>query len=375
MTPRERMFAALDGKPTDFLPVAPCFWGAEYAWKLTGLPMWEVLHGVGDMQLLVADALVKRHAADWLLPNHWSSGQLAGKTFISEDLATARFTDDATGDEWIFHKEGHWLLPAKDVTTAKACHAGTDIEPPRTKDEADEWLKRMHRHLGQGTDKHIPNRMFRDRYPERFLVGGVLHVFANIAYSLGFEPTMVLLSENPSLCSYLMERTMESVPRACAALAADGYDAAVMCDSFASADMMSPKVYRDWVAPMHKLISDECHKAGLKSIMYNTGNILPLLDTIKNLGYDALLAEERIKGVEICIGQVREGLGPDMCVFGNLDSYLLLRGDREMISTEIRRQIKEAGPVSFVMSNGSPICDETNPEIVDFMIRETRIGG
>jgi len=355
-------------------PTAPLVWGAEYAWKLTGLPMWEVLHGVGDMRMRVAEALVARHDSDWLLPNHWNSSALAGKSFVREDLSKAYFTDDATGDEWVFHKEGHWLLPASEVGKAKACHAGTNVEPPTNKAEADDWLARKFPHLGTKPSEHIPDRTVRDRFPDRFLVGGVLSVFANLAYTLGFEPTLILLHENPSLCAYMLERTMEHVSHDCARLAADGYDAGLMCDSFASADIMSPGDYANWVAPFHKTLSDECHKAGLRSIMYNTGNILPFFPTVRAMGYDAFLPEERIKGVEIDIGEVRAGLGPDMCVFGNFDSYLLMRGDRDAIRREVDRQIVSAGPRSFVMSCGSPICDDTDPDIVDFWIAETRCG-
>ena len=369
MTSKERMYAALGGKPVDRLAIAPCFWMAEYAWKLTGLPIWEILHGP-DSRMKVVEALDERHGCDWVLPNHYSTRQLVGKTKTGEDSAQVYFADDKTGEEFVFHKEGHWVLPRSDIGTAQFCRAGEEIEPPRNKAEADAWMEKNFPRIFGDPASVTPDLAYPNRFPDRFLVDGVLCVFANLAYTMGFEPTLILLHDNPGVCAYMLEKSMTHFPRDCAKLVADGFDAGLMCDSFASADIMSPDTYRDYVAPFHKMASDECHKAGLKSIIYETGNILPFLDTISGLGYDAILPEERIKGVEIDIAEVRNGLGPDACIFGNFDSYLLLDGNRDRIRSEVRRQVSGAGPESFVMSSGSPICDATDPEVIDFWIEE-----
>ena len=372
MNSRERMIAALKGREVDQIPVAPYFWGAEYVWKLLGRPIWEVLHGPGDVRLEVVEALDERHGCDWVIPLHGSSGQLADKTMVGEDSAHVRFTDDATGEEWVFHKEGHWLVRACDQETARVANVGAGVEPPRSKSEADEWLKRRYPHLDSPDTPRAPNRSLRERFPDRFLCASMGAPFAGFAYGMGFEPALVLLHDDPSLCAYMMERTMAHMPGQCRSLAADGFDGGMMCDSWASADIMSPETYANWVAPLHKMISDELHKAGLKSIIYNTGNVLPLLDAIAGQGYDAISPEERIKGVEMDIGEMRKRMGPNVCLFGNFDAYLLLSGDRKAIRDEVRRQIQGAGPTSFVMGTGSPVCDGTDPDVIDFWIDEIR---
>lgn len=372
MTSRERMIAALEGANVDALPVTPWFWGAEYVWKLVGRPIWEVMHGPGDMRMAVLQALDSRHGCDWLIPLHHSSGELHGKTRSREDSAHIYFIDDGTSEEWVFHKEGHWLVRAEDARKARIDHEGANVEPPKNRAEADEWLKRHHPRLQHPPEPHTPDRTLPERFPDRFLCACVMPPFASFAYTMGFEPALMLLHDDPALCAYIIERTMAHVPAGCDALAADGFDGGMMVDSWASADIMSPATYADWVAPLHKAMSDELHRAGLKSIMYNTGNILPLLDSIAGLGYDAISPEERIKGVEMDIGAIRSAVGPDQCLFGNFDSYLLLAGDRAAIREEVRRQVRAAGPRAFVMGTGSPICDGTDPEVVDFWIEEVR---
>lgn len=372
MTSRERVLAAINGQPVDKIPVAPYFWGAEYAWKLTGRPLWEIMHGDGDMGMAILEALDERHGCDWLLPLHGSSRALVGKTYTGEDMTQVYFTEDKTGKEYVFHKEGHWLLEKSQVGKVRGNNEGTNIEPPRTKAEADEWLKNRDPHIDDEPAPHTPDRKLRERFPDRFIAGCMLPPFADLAYGLGFEPTLVLLHENPSLCAYMIERRLHHLTNNCKNMAADGFDGGLMVDSFASADIMSPKTYADWVAPLQKLVSDELHKAGLKSIIYNTGNILPLLDSIGDMDYDIITLEERIKGVEMNVGEVRQKLGPDACIFSNFDAYLLQRGDRDVIAAEVRRHISEAGPRAFGMGTGSPVCDATDPDIIDFWIKEVQ---
>ena len=115
MTSRERMLAAFEGEPVDCIPIAPYFWGAEYTWQLTGMPIWEALHGSGDMRLAVLDAVDRRHGCDWLMPLHQSAGLLKGKHLTSDDGVCVHFADDVSGEEWVFHRDGHWFGKASDV--------------------------------------------------------------------------------------------------------------------------------------------------------------------------------------------------------------------------------------------------------------------
>jgi len=83
--------------------------------------------------------------------------------------------------------------------------------------------------------------------------------------------------------------------------------------------------------------------------------------------------EERCKGVEMDIGAIRREVGPQQCLFGNFDSYLLLRGDRAAIAREVERQVRAAGrDGAFIMGAGSPICDATDADTVDFWLAVTR---
>jgi uroporphyrinogen-III decarboxylase len=73
------------------------------------------------------------------------------------------------------------------------------------------------------------------------------------------------------------------------------------------------------------------------------------------------------------ISAIRREVGPQQCLFANADSYLLLQGDRAAIAREVERQVAAAGrDGAFIMGSGSPICDATDPAVVDFWLAASR---
>lgn len=372
MTSRERMLAAMDGATPDRTPVAPYFWGGEYSWRLTGRPLWQVLHGTGDMRLELLEAIDARHAPDWVLPTHVSSGQLAGLTWHDETTCHVRFLD-ADGQPYLYHKQGHWLMPEADVPQARLSYQAAEVEPPETREQADEWLHTHMPHLDASMGPEPPaDRTLRERFPDRLLCCVATPPFASLAYTLGFEPTLALLHSAPSVCAYMIERILGDQHAVMHRHALEGCDAVLMVDSWASADIMSPRAYADWIAPLHRLVSDAAHATGMRAIMYNTGNVLPMMPVMSRLGYDAVSCEERIKGVELDLAALYAASADGCCLFGNFDAYLLLRGDREVIAREVNRMQMASAGRRFIMGTGSPICDATDPDVIDWWLSLVR---
>lgn len=378
MTPKERMVAALEGRKPECVPVAPYFWGEEYVWKLMGKPVWQVSLGPTDTWKEIIRAVQDRHDCDWVIRLGNGNGFLEGKQ-VEERDGRVIVTDPAAGRRWEYLMDGRRVVELDEQSrpmSEEAKTTGVLHGPITTTEQADRWLE-THGYGPPEEDAATVERRpdwlvqdYGDRYLTAAAVGGGFHP---LCYALGLETALVMMVEAPRVAAYMLERFMAGVPRHARELAAAGYDAGYVVDSYASADIVSPRMYADWIAPIHRAHAQAIKQAGLKAILYNTGNILPLLSTMKRLGFDALSFEERIKGVEMDIAAVRRAVGPGLCLFGNFDSYLLLRGDREAISREVARQIRAAGrDGAFIMGTGSPICDATDPEVVDFWIAETR---
>ncbi|MFB3881890.1 MAG: uroporphyrinogen decarboxylase family protein [Armatimonadota bacterium] len=374
MTPRQRMLTALEGGRPDRAPVAPYIWGAEYLWKLLGVPIWVAQHGAFSA-LDYCAAIQRRHDLDWVIPLGWGDGFLEGKQ-VSEEAGRVLVTGPDSGRRWEYLRDGHRLVElgpdGEPIGDGVVMPNVIEEEAPRTTAEVDDWFERtgtdpLARTMAWAGDR-APAAL-RDRFPDHFLAAEVGAPFHPVCFALGFETALVMLHETPAVFCYMSERFTAGLPALCQWVASNGFDAGMSCDSWASADIISPDAYRDWIAPLHRHVADELHRAGVKAILYNTGNVLPFLRVVKEMGWDAISVEERIKGVEIPIGDVRTAVGPRQCLFGNFDAYALLRGDREEIESEVHRQFDDAGRHgAFVMGTGSPICDGTDPEVVDFWL-------
>ncbi len=106
--------------------------------------------------------------------------------------------------------------------------------------------------------------------------------------------------------------------------------------------------------------------AGIKVMLWNEGDVREILDDEAALGMDSFGVEQPRKHVNITMGDLRYAYGDDRCIMGNLDSeMLLMRGDKDEITSELHRIIEEAGKgLPFMMFNGSPIPSNVDIEVV-----------
>ena len=102
------------------------------------------------------------------------------------------------------------------------------------------------------------------------------------------------------------------------------------------AGILSVEDYREHVLPYSRRIFRILEEAGVPSIHFYTGNPA-LLDSVAEAGGDAVSVDWRIP-----LDQVRQALGPDRAVQGNLDPAALLAG-REVAVRKAREVLERAG--------------------------------
>jgi len=114
--------------------------------------------------------------------------------------------------------------------------------------------------------------------------------------------------------------------------------------------------------------------AGLKTILWNEGDILPVLKQQATVPVDAFAFEQPRKGIDLTVQKVRHVFGPNRCLFGNLDSELLLmRNQPDSIKREVERQIRQSGPgAPFILCTGSPLPSNIEPDAYDRVIEAAR---
>ena len=157
-------------------------------------------------------------------------------------------------------------------------------------------------------------------------------------------------------------------------LAEAGAEAVFIADGWASCDIISPEMFERFALPYQISITEAAHEAGLPVILWNEGDILPILDLQVSVDVEAFAFEQPRKGIDISVEKIRRVFGSSRCLFGNLDSeLLLLRNDTKEIKQKVEDQILQSGKnAPFIFSTGSPIPSDVQPEAVDIFINQVR---
>jgi hypothetical protein len=197
--------------------------------------------------------------------------------------------------------------------------------------------------------------------------------YNGLPYSLGFQTLMVALAERPKEVHAVLER---SVPQASARLAGErrlGVSLMHVEECLASADILSPRMYQEFVFPYTKRSLEFWEGLGYRTMLYFSGNLMPFLPYLRELPFAALSFEEDRKDYGIDLAEVRQAIGPDKVLFGNLDALLVEQASDEEVLAEVKRQINVAGSRNFIISLGSPFTPRTTPERVRLVTESTRL--
>ncbi len=155
--------------------------------------------------------------------------------------------------------------------------------------------------------------------------------YNGLAYRFGFRTLMLALVEAPQHIHTILER---SLPQPTARLLGEhelGVNLMHVEECLASADIISPRMYEEFVLPYDKTTLGFFEGLGYRTMLYFSGNLMPLLKCLKELPFTALCFEEDRKGYGIDLGEVRRVLGPDKVLFGNLDATFVEQASDEEV--------------------------------------------
>lgn len=357
---------ALTGKPTDIVPVALLTWGFDYYWKVAGIEPWKLLCGGVETWHKAHMALYERHQPDLIFYTGAGTGY-EEPTLESENSESWFVRDNNTGGLTRLIKSS--LTPQDAESGNKDCDSVGEIRSTQDADrligEFEGWgslyLQGLNRLIGELGDKVL---MLPHHSP----------AYICACYALGFERAMETMLTEPELFFYVCERFASGDELRMRELAEAGAEAVFIADSWASCDIISPGMFREFALPYQKSVTEAAHKAGLKIILWNEGDILPILEDEATVPFDAFAFEQPRKGADITVERVREVFGPQRCLFGNLDSEELLgRGHKDEITRAVQEQIRQSGEnAPFILCTGSPIPSNTSMEAVDAMFQAAR---
>jgi hypothetical protein len=363
---RQLTLATLDGRQAERIPIGLFTWGFDYLWKPAGIEPWYLALGSSETWHRAHMALLERHRPDVLMYSGAGKGSAEPK-LLGE-----------TSDAWIVleNNTGMKYGVDKGSYTRYRADAGNNSKDTDCKIHSFEDADRLLPHTNLSDDVYLSGlaRLIRDVGCRALVIPHTSPAYICACYSFGFEDAMTTMLDHPKLFDYVCEKLRRDERDYMLQLSAAGAEAVFIADSWASCDIISPAMFRRFALPYQETMVQAARDAGLRPILWNGGDILPILEEEASLNIDAFAFEQPRKRMRISVRDVRTIFGERRCIFGNLDSELLLmRNDPEEIESAVEEQIRQSGVgAPFILFTGSPIPSNISLDAVDTMMDAAR---
>ena len=359
MTPRQRVHAALEGKPTDRMPVAALYcqlYQLDHFAELTGRPQWQMhqwTHATPREHLATLRKMVEAAPFEIIQP------QGAPPREVREN------TEFFARDGRVFRRFGEQVTEIPQPLTPGHAYDDRANETQRIfdiKDVDEQVLPAAARDaLAAGCNDYIDAAVAALGEDHFIISGGVAGTIWTAGQYVGQTNLLAMLVERPGFVDYLCEKILERHIEHIRCLAAAGGDAIYLDDATATADMISPAHFERFSLPYMREMVREVHALGHKAILIYFGDVMDRLEQIAAIGADGLCVETSMKGYVNDIATIADTIGDRVTLFANLDPvWVLEKASDDALAAEISRQVAAAQSArGFIISPASPITPGT----------------
>jgi len=204
-------------------------------------------------------------------------------------------------------------------------------------------------------DKYLPPQMKIVRYMgPAFQMTWMLMGFDAFCYSLADDTALVeAILEN--IFRIVLLEFEDAIQRETVGAVWYGDDIA-MKDRL----LVSPEFLRRVFFPKLKMLGMGCRKRGIPFIYHTDGDVSSVVADIIDAGVDAL---HPIDPIAMDIYAFKPQVADKLCIIGNIDVDLLLRGSSAEVAADTREHLRRLGPGGgYVMGSGNSIPRAVRPE-------------
>ncbi len=190
---------------------------------------------------------------------------------------------------------------------------------------------------------------YRSRNEDFCVYSGVIHLF-EIAWQLtGFNELMVMMMRNDPKVERILDKLNDIRLKQARLLLEAGVDVIYDGDDVGAQNTMilSPTMWRKFLKPRYRLLSDLIHSKGKYFFFHSDGWIEPIIQDLVEIGVDILnpVQPETMDPVRI-----RELCGNRMAFEGTLSIQKTLPfGSVEDVRKEVRKRIRELGSTGLIL--------------------------
>ena len=341
MTSLERVQAVLAGKMPDRLPVIPQ--GFMFSMRTAGYDIGQVNRSPAKM----AEA-------------HRISQEKYGYDGCVVDVDDATLAE-ACGAKVIFREN--------DVATVDEHHpvledlrAIDDLKMPDPLKDGRicEWLETVQR-LKESVGDHVFIMGRADQGP-----------FSLLSLLRGTQDFMMdLLDEEPEVIHHALEWATEAHARFARAQLMAGANATSMGDAYASADLISPNMYREFANPYEKQVVQKISDLGLPYSIHICGDASSIVADMGSTGAQILEIDWKTD-----MGLARNAVPDNVVLMGNIDpSDPMCIGTPEKVKAQIKEMIEKTKGRGIIISSGCALGANTRPENMAAMVESAKLYG
>ena len=332
MNSRERVFAMLDGRPVDCLPVMPITMmfaadqiGAKY-------------HAYATDYRVLAEAQIR--TAETFDFDHVSA------------IAETREAPDCGAVVEYFPDQPPSIVEAQALLADKKTLARLKVPDPLGGGRMHDRIKGL---------ALLKERVGRDKIVEGWMEGPC----GGSADLRGINRLMTDFYDDPDFVRDLFDYVFQVGMRFARAQAEAGADVIGIGDPAAS--LVGPKLYEEFVWPYEKKMVDGLHALGVRARLHICGNTRRILGGMGRLGCDLIDIDSLSP-----LAEARQKMGPDAVLLANLDPVRDLRnGTPDSVYAATHECHRQAGG-RFIVGAGCEVPRDTPAENMRAMVRYAR---
>jgi Uroporphyrinogen decarboxylase (URO-D) len=185
----------------------------------------------------------------------------------------------------------------------------------------------------------------------------------------GYTQALIGLLEEPDRAKGILERYTEGIIRLACGLVAHGVDAVKVSSPFAGSGFISPRFYREFVAPYEGRIAKAVRGLGIPAYVHTCGAIGDRLEIMAQTGFSGIECLEPPPLGDIELAEAKRRVGDKVFIKGNIDPvHVLLGGTIEKVREDARLRLKAGMPGGgYILSTACSVAPYTPRENVQVL--------
>jgi uroporphyrinogen decarboxylase len=200
--------------------------------------------------------------------------------------------------------------------------------------------------------------------------GEVFSPFTHFMEALGYEQALMSLVADRAKSHALLDRFTKASVTWAAAQARHGVDAVLISSAFAGGSFISPKMYREFVAPYEQRVTRAVRAVGVPVYTHTCGKIGDRLELMIETGTQGLDTLDPPPLGNVDLAEAKRLIGDRLFIKGNMNSVELLayRTNEEVIAEAFRCLHAGKPGGGYILSTACSVSPHVEPWKLELLV-------